>query len=326
MTHRGYKPAPFTKSASCLAAGCIAVRKTPLFPLLALGLFCGDAGADPQTSGNSPALTIADCRLVASEKASLAGERAGIIETITVHEGEHVEQGDVVAMLRDDVPRAAYVTAEAEAGNDVELRFAQKASELAQLEYNKALKLNSEIPGARSETEVLKLKLDAERLALQIEQARFKLQIAALRRDEAGLLLKGYAIEAPFSGTILQIRRHRGEALEAGGTVLEIANFERLRVEGLVPLAESFAIQVGQPVSVRIVIPEADLQVERSTYQGRIVLVDSAVQEISQMVRIAAEVDNSDGLLKEGLPTVMQIRKGAPTDQTAARMRPTTRR
>jgi RND family efflux transporter MFP subunit len=296
---------------------------------VALGLLCKGADADPRAPADSAGLTVTDCRIVACERASIACEQAGIVETITVHEGEHVEQGDIVAMLRDDVPRAAYATAQAEAGNDVELRFAQKAGDLAQLEHDKALRLNKEIPGARSETDVLKLKLDAERLTLQVEQARFKLQIAALRRDEAGRLLKGYSVQAPFSGTILQIHRRRGESLDAGGTVMEIANFDRLRVEGLVPLAESFAIQAGQPVSVRIVVPDADLPVEQSTYSGHVTFVDSSVQEISQMVKVWAEVDNADGLLKEGLPTVMHVQNSRPTAQSADRtnrMRATTRK
>lgn len=222
-------------------------------------------------------------------------------------------------MLRDDVPRAAYAAARAEAGNDVELRFASKAGELAQFEYDKALRLNSEIPGAKSESDVLKLKLEAERLSLQIEQARFKLDIAALRREEAGLLLKGYSVRAPFSGTVLQIHRKRGEALDSGGTVMEIANFDRLRVEGLVPLADSFAIQPGQPVSVRIEIPDVDLPVEQSAYAGHVTFVDGAVQEISQMVRVWAEIENTDGLLKEGLPTVMQIPMAKASSQSAER-------
>jgi hypothetical protein len=96
-----------------------------------------------------------------------------------------------------------------------------------------------------------------------------------------------------------------------------------------VPLAESFALQPGQPVSVRIVVPDADVPVEQSTYSGHVTFVDSAVQEISQQVKVWAEVDNADGLLKEGLPTVMRIphiKTAAQTPERTNRTRTMTRK
>src|SRR5262249_15801090 len=133
---------------------------------------------------SKPVVTVPNCRVSVIRRASLSGERQGILEELSVAEGDVVEQGQMIARLRNEPARRALAIAQKEAANTVELRLSKKISELATLEYSKASELNRNIPGGFSEIDVKKLRLAAEKALLQIEQADYQLQMAALKQQE----------------------------------------------------------------------------------------------------------------------------------------------
>ena len=92
-------------------------------------------------------LVVSNCRVALVRRASLAGARLGILQSVSVSEGDLVERGQVVATLRDDMARQTLAIAQLEMANTVELRLTKKTSELATLEYSKAMELNRTIPG-----------------------------------------------------------------------------------------------------------------------------------------------------------------------------------
>ena len=65
--------------------------------------------------------------------------------------------------------------APAQAATDVEVRYAKKAAELADLEYQKALEANRRVKGAVSDLEIERLRLAVERAHLQVKQAELDL-------------------------------------------------------------------------------------------------------------------------------------------------------
>ncbi len=69
--------------------------------------------------------------------------------------------------------------------SDVEVRYAKKAAELADLEYEKALKANRHLKGTVSSLEVERLKLTADMAHLHVEQAEHELEL-----KKAGTRLK----------------------------------------------------------------------------------------------------------------------------------------
>lgn len=257
-------------------------------------------------------IEIPDCRVSLITRATLAGERAGVLESIQVHEGETVEAGELIAQLRDAVPRAALEAADREARNDIDLRYARKASELATLEYSKALELIRDVPGSHSELDILRLKLAAERSVLQVEQAAHQLEMARLRREEARIALDAYRIKAPHDGIVLQVLKRAGEALHTGEGVVVIANFDRMRVEGFLPVADSWKVRPGAPVQVTIDLPGRSGNEARARVEGIVTFIDPVINEISQEVRIWAEVENRQHLLRDGMKGTMLIQTSSP--------------
>lgn len=258
----------------------------------------------PESPSADRPLVVSNCRVALVRRAALAGSRLGILREVLVEEGDIVEAGQVVAILRDDQPRQALAICQKEMSNNVELRLQRKVSELATLEFSKAMELNRTIPGGVSELDVKKLRLAAEKAILQIEQADFQLHMAALRTKDAEITLESYRILAPFAGVVLQVQKHPGEALGAGDVVVEIANFDTMRVGGFIPLAASNRIQRGNAVVVEVAGLDSTRPLQ---FEGRVTSIAPIVNEVSQEVRVWAEVENRGQLLKDGMSATMRV-------------------
>lgn len=252
---------------------------------------------------------VSDCRVKLLDEVQLASARTGIVEMVA-SEGETIAAGEIVARLRDGLPQIGHAIAEREATNDIEVRFARKASELAQVKYIRAVDANKSVPGTVSELELRELRLAAEKSLLQIEQAQHQFLIAGLKRDEAAETLNTCRITAPFAGTVLDVYKGRGEVVREGELILRLASGSRVRVEGFVSVQDAARVRRGMPVQVRTdadrtaVTPNAGLA-------GQLAFVDIKVEPVSRKVRIWAEVDNSAGYLRDGLSATLRIVPGA---------------
>ena len=268
---------------------------------------CGGQESPKNGTAADEIIVLQDCRVTLLQSAVLASTRSGIIDRIDVLDGDLVPAGLQIAQIRDELASAEVATADLKARNDVDLRYAIKLSELAQLEYSRALALNKEIPGAQSELAVKNLKIAAERALLQIELASHTLEVSKLELETARISLAGYNVKAPFEGVILRVQKSVGESVQEGEPIADLANLNELRVEGFLPLEVAWMVRRGQSVEVQVEIPAIELEVENVRFIGEVVFVDSEVQEVSQKVRVWAKVTNSKGLLKSGLMATMRI-------------------
>lgn len=280
-------------------------RLLPLAALMSLGvplLALADPGAD--TPGR---IRLTDCHLQLIDQVVLASDRPGILEFVEPEEGDFVEAGVQVAGLKDEVARAALAVAKHKMENDVQKRYAEKASEVAHAEYEKALETNRRVPGTVPDIELRRLKLAAERTLLQIEQATHEMIEARLTYEQTLADLKTYRVEAPFAGTVTRIYKRKGEAVRQGDPILELVSTRRMRVEGYLDVQHAWTVRPGHSVRVKLDIPGVDLPVEQEVFEGRIVFVDKSVQPVTRKVRVWAEVANRNDLLRAGLTATMEI-------------------
>src|SRR5262245_32037739 len=90
-----------------------------------------------QGEKNSRKVELEDCIVKLLDEVVLSCERPGILGTVSVREGDTVQEGALLAGLKDDVARAALAIAEAEAESDVEIRYAEAARGVADLEHER---------------------------------------------------------------------------------------------------------------------------------------------------------------------------------------------
>lgn len=287
----------------------------------ALGLSAGNwmslnsqpALAQQSKSGGGGGIVAMDCSVALIQVAALASDRPGILDYIELTEGDEVRANQKVAGLKDGVARAALKTAKDKADNDVQLRYANKATEFANVELKIAQDANSRLPGSVPKLEIEKLTLGVERGRLQAEQAAFEQAVAKSTQEEAEEQLKTYEVIAPFDGKVSKVLLKKGMAVRQGDPILEIVNTELFKVEGYLSVADSYLVKEGSDVELQITFRDKSQSVAavaETTFRGKVKFVDPRV-EITSRVKVLAYVENKDGLLKEGLRGVMRIKPAA---------------
>lgn len=205
---------------------------------IAPGSAGASASAAPAAPGHaSPSRVVAEGRVVAYPGAEVVvgTDLAGTIARLPVEEEQVVRRGQLVAELRADDLRAELDQARAgvaEAEADVRLY---------ELETERAGRLVAEAVESPQYADLQRRNLDAAR-------ARRETALAAVRRLEAQL--DKTRIVAPIDGTVVERRIDRGESVEAGATLLTIADLERLRIEAEVDEFDAARVRSGAPVTI----------------------------------------------------------------------------
>ncbi len=247
------------------------------------------------------------------------------------------------------------------AANDVAVRHASKSRDASKAEFDRAVQARKAFEKSISQTELDRLKLVLERNELEIEKANFEKDLADLQQqieessiaeqdqiverlklsveqaqvqkevdaltrdvkartlDQAKLQLARRSLRSPLDGEVAEVFRHRGEWLEPGQRVMRVVRLDRLKVEGFVSSREITGSLRGAAVRVRVVLGDDEKPV---IVKGKIVFISSEIDPVNAQVRVWAEVENPDLLLRPGLPAEMVIdaaNRTAPNSVTPAK-------
>lgn len=255
-------PAPQTITPS--RAPAPTRRRAWLGPLVALALL-GVGGAAgwylmPERSAASPpaatvepppALSVAvvpavsrplaravlgDGSVVAWQELVLGSEVGGLrVAEVTVEEGDHIRQGQLLVRLEDAVPAAQL--AQAEAG----LAEAEAALSIARADLSRAVELSR---SQNTPRQVLEQRQSASR------QAEARLASARAARDEARARLNQTRIEAPYDGVVLRRNVLPGAVTAVGQEMVRLLRDGRLELDARVPELDLRTLQPGQSVKV----------------------------------------------------------------------------
>lgn len=272
------------RSAACAALTSLSLAMS-LAP--AESASAQDANGSQRTSAAAPGardrITVKECRLKVRDRRELAAERVGIIAEVAAQQGETIRGGSILVRLKDDVVRATYETARKRAANDIEIRYAQKAKEVAYADLERALETNRLNPGTISSAEIEKLRLTAEKSDLQIEQAEHQMAVSLLEAEEAKAQLASYAITAPIHGRVSRVHKEVGEAVQQGEAILEIVNTDTLIAEGYISVVDLPRIRRGCFVSVTA---------DGLDYHGHIIDVEEEATFVGARIKVFAAVRN----------------------------------
>jgi HlyD family secretion protein len=197
----------------------------------------------PSAVPSSPSIQQKQDRVTAEGRVSaypgsevtVGTEVAGLIVRLAVEEKARVRKGDLIAELRSDELRAALAEARARVGE------AEADIRLFDAEVDRAEKLWKEDVGSKQAVD--RATRDRESAIARRETAR-----ATVDRLEASL--DKMRIVAPIDGVVVHRFHDRGENVEAGQTLVTIANLEKLRVEAEVDEFDVARLKIGAKVSV----------------------------------------------------------------------------
>ncbi len=270
--------------------------------------------AAPESS--SSGVPVESVLITLIEHAVVPAQESGVVSQIKVREGQQVKRGELLlqldetdARLTADAAKTQFEIARKVGSNDVKVRFTQKSHELARAELRRANESIEKFKKSVSQAELEELQLSVDKAVLEIEQAQHDLAMekltAKLRENELQLAESSLArrqILSPIDGVVVELRRRLGEFVETGDPVARILRMDRLRAEGFVQARQISGRMVGSGVTIRL-----ELGGGRVELPGTLVFISPEVNPVNGQVRVWAEFDNRDSLVRPGLQATMVI-------------------
>lgn len=298
--------------------GCVSA-----ITLVLLGAARAEVRSDPPAEAplNIPGPTMPNCLVMLIDEAEIPAQEAGVLAEIKVREGATVKAGDLLARIDDrrnqlekQLAEHEYYATLEKANNDINVRFAKAAADVADAENKASEEANRRVPNSVSQAEMRKLQLEHRKAILQIEQSGLEQSIAkhdakasAAKLEAADENVRRRKILSPIDGMVVEARRHVGEWVQVGDVVLHIVRLDRLKVEGFIKASKYQGGRINdRNVTVEMKLPGG----EKRELKGKVVFVSPMLQTAGDF-RVWAEVENrqegGQWLLQPGQAVSMRV-------------------
>jgi multidrug efflux system membrane fusion protein len=203
-------------------------------------------------------------RTEADNRARAVARTAGSIVELKVRRGDHVNEGDVIAVLSDEAREAQVAEAEA--------LVAQRRTTL-----DARVQLIERGITPANERDQLEADLRAAESALAQAEAEF----------ERG------QVRAPISGVVSDVPVETGVALQANDAVAEIIALDPMLAVAEVAERQLAGVAVGDPATIRLVTG--------ASAKGVVRFISPTASEGTRTYRVDVELDNSSGDIPDGI-------------------------
>lgn len=255
---------------------------TPL--LLSLSLLAGSVWAQSaQPLG---------CLIEPENVADLGSPVIGIVDQLRAERGDLVKKGQVVAVLRSDVERAATEVARSRSQANAELQAALSNRQFAAQKHKRTQDLVARnfLSAHAMDEASNELRIADQRVAQA--QQQLKVWERELQMAEAQLGLRN--LKSPFNGVITERFLSLGERMEEK-PIFRIAQIDPLRVEVIVPASLFGTIKTGAKATIQPDLAAIPAQTATVT------LVDRVVDAASNTFRVRLTLPNADHAIPAGL-------------------------
>jgi membrane fusion protein (multidrug efflux system) len=237
--------------------------------------------------------------LVAVQQADIAAEREGRVVSIAVEIGDHVQKGQLLALLDDSMLRASRDAQKARVASlQAQILDWQAEQKSVEADLHRADTMLADKIISQESWEHVKYKLD-ETVA-EVARHRADATVAEDELEAANLQLEKSRIVAPFAGVVGRSSVRIAQQVKEGDVLFWVTAVAPLRILFTVPESEMAAFTSG-----------AALELTTPDYPGlrqpaRILRVSPVVDPASGSVQIIGAVVHPSALLKPGMS--MQVR------------------
>jgi RND family efflux transporter MFP subunit len=285
--------------------------------LTGLVLVLGSQSTPSAAVAQGNAITGITAAIKCIHDVKLAAQADGLLQELLAEEGATVEKGQVILTIDERTARAELAVAEkeaaaaaAQAGQDANLRFSRKVSEVSDAEYEETKDLFERRSASRQETRRKLLEAEKARLGIEVadvDHAKDILaaEVAKEKVSAARVQLELRRVTAPYDGIIVERLRDQGEWVKAGEPILRLVHLKEMRVESRVPVrGSSVAHLQNAPCRLHVKINGEDVQ------------FDTKVEFVSPVIelntcRVWARVPNTmvggAWLLRDGMEATIDI-------------------
>ena len=243
--------------------------------------------------------------LRAAETSQLAAQMMGNIVEVRAREGDHVQRGQVLAVIDDAQPRAALDRATAgEMAAQQEISSSESDLSLAEATFKRYQTLYERKSVSPQEFDEIKARYQAAQARREMALAGQSQAKAALQQARTAL---SYAhIVAPFDGLVTEKKADVGTLASPGMPIFTVEDLRRYRLEATVNETDLHFVRQGQQVSVSIdAIGDRELK-------GKVVEIVPAADPGSRSFLVKIELP-PDPALRSGLFGRAHITRGERT-------------
>ena len=253
-----------------------------------------------QETASPTVANVPHCFVTLADQADLPPQEAGVIQEIVgtgpVAEKQLLVQlDDRKAQREQDVAEAKYEAAKDKAEDDINIRYAIAAAEVAKAENAINLAANAAVPGSVPQARLNELKLKCTETDLAIEKAKLDRTVAAAEAkvakaevEAARVMVDRHKVLSPVNGEVVEVRAHKGEAVQPTQAVIHVVKLDNVWVEGSVPAAKFARAELERrPVTVDVVITRG----EKVSLPGEVIFV-KPLTDTGNTYLVRAKVDN----------------------------------
>jgi RND family efflux transporter MFP subunit len=244
------------------------------------------------------------CLIEPQQVAEVGSPVIGVVQELLVERGDRVVKGQVLALLRGEVERAAVGVANSRAQAEADeqaaranVGFARQKLDRAQDLLDKKFISQQGLDQARTEHEIAEQKLI---------QAQEQKRIAHRELGLAAAQLAQRSIRSPFDGVVAERYVALGERVE-DKPLFRVAQVDPLKVQVVVPAAYYGKIAAGAAARIQPQLPEA------AAVSARVSLVDKLIDAPSHTFRVQLALPNPDLALPAGLRCQADFGLATPT-------------
>lgn len=240
--------------------------------------------------------------------ADVKSEYTGILKEVFVNEWVKVKKGDPLASLdsreNEVLLQKARAAVEVAKANILQAEVAERRSAR---EHERAVKLKEE--GLITQQSLDDAGTEREAARARIEAAKANLKLAEGDVQHAETRVSKSLIRSPVDGVVSLRSVNVGDFVgEMGGKpMFRIVDNRILELTVTVPSGDMAAVQVGHTLTF-----STDALPNR-VFTGKVMFINPAVNETDRSVKVVAEVENKDELLKGGLFVKGRILTGKRT-------------
>lgn len=270
---------------------------------------------------------ISGCVVGLVTRRDLAATEAGILTHVAVKRGSRFRAEDILAEIDSREAEQSYKRAQAEyqltvmrAKDEIEIEYADAQERVEKEDYLEFMQANTEMPGAVTDAELRREKLEWDRARLggrkarkDQDMARMEVNVKRAETELAEIGIEKRRIRAQFDGEVLRLHREEGEWVQPGETIAEVARLDTLQVDGWVYFDEYDPRDI-ENCRVTIDVRVGPRREEQAT--GYIVYVDPIAEYDGKRARyrvraeIRNRIENGRWLISPNLIATMKIHLG----------------
>ncbi|MBQ6109030.1 MAG: HlyD family efflux transporter periplasmic adaptor subunit [Thermoguttaceae bacterium] len=247
---------------------------------------------------NSIPRSVENGLIIPIYEVDVPAEEAGVLMKLYITDFQHIKADDLIVQIDDRQAKMAVNVAEAkkeyaeiQMKNNVNVRYAMAARDVANAEVLQADEANHKVPNTVPVVEYNRLILSRTQATLQIEQAEQEIKmagenykVAKAELEAAQLDQTKFEVHSPHDGVVMELYRKEGEWLKPGDPILHLVQMN--------PIRYSFRIESTTPPesifnqAVTIYVPTLD-----KTFQGKVMYIKPS-HDIGDMYQVWVDIEN----------------------------------